>query len=184
LIPQLEPASAHGLGEVDERLQRRFRQQYGDAVAQAFVGKGREQRRQYGHAESFSQALDLIYCGRITLGDRQDHAGEIPIREHPQGVACRERSGHQPEKNEVWRSCVEGRVQVVLLCALICGEAELLQGLPEELSNVMLSISNADVRHGPLLIFHGSPSVANARMLQMRRAPKYGGLMTRKRRVR
>jgi hypothetical protein len=56
--------------------------------------------------------------------------------------------GGQPENDKVGRSCVERRAELAGLDALIDGEMKLAQRLSQKLSNVVLTIGNADMWHG------------------------------------
>jgi hypothetical protein len=148
LIPKLEPARAHRFGQVQQRTRGCFGQQYGQAVAQALLVERQQQRWKQGNGKLFGEILDGLEGGRIALGKGEDLSVKIPGRERSQHPGGADTTGGQPENDKVGRSCVERRAELAGLDALIDGEMKLAQRLSQKLSNVVLTIGNADMWHG------------------------------------
>ena len=124
LIPELEPARADRLGDVDDGIRRAIRQQGSDAVAQTLVRERREQRRQNGDPQPLRQTPDIRQRRRAPLGDREDLAAEVLLRQRPQGCACGLAPLGQDENDEIGRPYFESGPEISRAGALDDLEAE------------------------------------------------------------
>src|SRR5262249_54832091 len=124
-------------------------QERGEALAQAFVAEGHEERRKQGDAELFGALLHGANHQRVARCKREHLPLEVLISqrlEHVAGIAC---SGGQSEDHKVRRSRVERCAELGSLDAFLDDEAEFAQRLAEEPTNVLLAVSDADKRRGP-----------------------------------
>ena len=125
LIPKFEPAFANGLCHVDEWAGGLVRQERGDALAQAFVAEGHEERRQQGDTELFGALLNGADHRRVARSERQHLAFEVLIGKRLKHVAGFDRTGGQPVHHEVGRTRVKRRAELGSLHAFLDDEAEL-----------------------------------------------------------
>ena len=147
LIPQFEPAGLQCLGDIDGGAWRRLgRQQLRDAGAQARRAERRLQRGQHGDVVFLANLPDGFYHNRVRLTDDENLAAEVFPDNGLEDLADIDPVDTHAEHDQVRLLRLQHACQIAGLTAFAGHEAEILESVGKEQSQVLFAVDDAGSR--------------------------------------